>query len=309
MKRHQVWSIVLAGGDGQRLRRLATDRSGRPIPKQFWEFDGQRSLLNATLERMGPLVPRRRAVPVVARDHHRWWRTELQGVPHENVVVQPENRGTAAGVLLPLMRVVDHDRNAIVAVLPSDHWVRDGETLRRSVATACAAARDDDRRLILLGMEAADGDVEYGWIMPRSIGAPGLCAVDSFVEKPGREKCRELRRQGALINSMIIVARAATLLNMFYLAVPRLLWEFVKAHESDEGGGFDEVYEFLPRQDFSRDVLEPLADRLTVLPVPECGWTDVGTPERVARVRRADRHPLRVRRAAAGGSQGVSVER
>lgn len=308
---NQVWSIVLAGGDGQRVRSLATDRSGRPIPKQFWEFDGRRSLLGATLDRMGPLIPRRRAVPVVARDHHRWWRTEFHGLPDRNVVVQPANRGTAAGVLLPLMRVIERDRNAVVVVLPSDHWVDDDETLRRSVATATAAVRDDSHRLVLLGMEPADGDIEYGWIVPRSIGAPGLCAVARFVEKPRAEVCHGLRADGALVNSMIVVARASTLLNLFYLATPRLLWEFVKAHENAEGDGLDSLYEFLPTQDFSRDVLEPLGDRLTVLPVPDCGWTDVGTPNRVARVRRTERGPLRIRRAAAGAprADAVSVRR
>jgi mannose-1-phosphate guanylyltransferase len=195
----------------------------------------------------------------------------------------------------------------VVVVLPSDHWVDDDETLRRTVATAAAAVRDDGHRLILLGMEPADGDTEYGWIVPRSTGAPGLCAVEQFVEKPRAEVCRRLRADGALVNSMIVVARASALLNLFYLATPRLLWEFVQAHENAEGDGLDSLYEFLPKQDFSRDVLEPLGDRLTVLPVPECGWTDVGTPNRVARLRRAERGPLRVRRAAAGATRADGV--
>src|SRR5574341_1084165 len=93
-----AWAIVLAAGDGTRLRELTGD-----VPKQFCRLAGERSLLALALARAGRVAARERTLVVVAERHRRWWAGELAGHPAENVLVQPENRGTAAGILLPLL--------------------------------------------------------------------------------------------------------------------------------------------------------------------------------------------------------------
>ena len=283
MNSDRVWSIVLAGGDGRRVRELSQDLSGRPVPKQYWRFNGGPSLLRSTLERVRPLVPLERTIPVVAAAHVRWWSTELADVPHRNVVAQPSNRGTAAGVLLPLLHVLEADRDAIVVVIPSDHFVEDEEVLRASVRSAIDATARTRDRVTVLGMRPGHDNAEYGWIVPGRSRTGPTCDVERFVEKPDAGLARELRDAGGLINTMMLVAHGRTLLNLFYLAVPHLLLDFA-AHLDGESGSIASIYESLPIRDFSRDVLEPMAHRLTVLEVPPCGWTDVGTPFRVARL-------------------------
>src|SRR5262245_39381555 len=116
------WALVLAAGDGTRLRELTT-RNGIATPKQYCSLRGGRSLLGDVLARAGRCVPRRRIVVVVAEQHRRFWERELADFPPENIVVQPSNRGTAAGILLPLLTVLERDPGARLAVLPSDHFV------------------------------------------------------------------------------------------------------------------------------------------------------------------------------------------
>lgn len=299
MTSNRVWSIVLAGGDGRRVRELSRDPSGLPVPKQYWRFNGGPSLLRCTLDRVRPIVPPERTLPVVAAAHVRWWAGELRELPHRNVVVQPTNRGTAAGVLLPLLRLLESDRDALVVLLPSDHFVRDEEILRATLRKAVDEVEHDRDRVVLLGMVPDRNDTEYGWIVPARPPRSGSRAVDEFVEKPDAVESERLRERGAVVNSMILVARGRTLLNLFYLATPRLLLHFA-AHLDGEGGDLGGIYEALPVRDFSRDVLAPMAHRLSVLEVPACGWTDVGTPFRVARLletnaTRPGSAPLRLR--------------
>ena len=106
------WAIVLAAGAGTRIRHFMTDAGGRAIPKQFCPIDGSRTMLDWSIERAASLVPRPRIVVVVADQHRIWWEGKLEGIPQENVVVQPENRGTAIGVLLPLLVVLRRDPDA-----------------------------------------------------------------------------------------------------------------------------------------------------------------------------------------------------
>ena len=98
--------IVLAAGDGTRLQELTT-RNGIATPKQYCSLRGGGSLLGDALARAARCVPRKRVLVVVAEEHRRFWERELVDFPAENVVVQPRNRGTAAGILLPLMRVLE----------------------------------------------------------------------------------------------------------------------------------------------------------------------------------------------------------
>jgi mannose-1-phosphate guanylyltransferase len=140
--RNRTWAIVLAGGEGSRLSNLTTTRSGVRVPKQFCSLAGGPSLLRQTIERAAALAPRAQIAVVVAEAHRAFWRDELADLPAENVLVQPEGRGTAPGILLPALHVARRDPGAKLAVLPSDHHVENEAAL---AATRCAASPDGSR--------------------------------------------------------------------------------------------------------------------------------------------------------------------
>lgn len=120
-----LWAVVLAAGDGIRVRAWTKDPSGAPIPKQYCCFWGAKTMLGWALERATALVPPERVAVIVADQHRGFWQKELLGLPAENVVVQPRNRGTTAGVLLPVPQILlRRDPQARFLVLPSDHYVR-----------------------------------------------------------------------------------------------------------------------------------------------------------------------------------------
>src|SRR5690554_3800827 len=121
----ELWALVLAGGDGRRLQELTRRLAGRPIPKQYCRIAGDRSMLEATLDRIAPLVPRERTLVIVNRDHLDLARSQLAGLPPENMLVQPSNRDTGPGLLWSLLALERRAPGALLATLPSDHYIAD----------------------------------------------------------------------------------------------------------------------------------------------------------------------------------------
>ena len=285
----EAWAIVLAGGDGTRVRDLTRGPNGASAPKQYCTFGGSRSLLGLALDRARSVVGPDRVVAVVADQHRLWWEAELGrvpgGIPAGNVVVQPDNRGTAVGVLLGLLHVVSRQGSlARVLVLPSDHAVADEETLAWHLERGLLAARQDPGRVVLLGMTPEAPDTDYGWIVS-SDAAGGLARpVVEFVEKPDTASSQRLMDRGALLNTFIFTARAATLLSLYQRVMPELLWRFLPRLSRPEAWARDvlqRLYRALRSRDFSKELLERCTECLSVVPVPPCGWSDLGTPARL----------------------------
>lgn len=271
------WAIVLAGGAGTRLASLTTC-GGVTVPKQFCTVNGGPTLLQLALRRAERAAGRRRVSIVVAPDHRQWWEEDLRGNAGASVVVQPHNRGTAAGVLLPLTAICAQDGDATVFILPSDHWVGDERTLNRELRRAGRAVDAEPDTVVLLGIEPDAPDPGYGWILPGPSTAPGVFRVETFIEKPAPRTALELLAAGAVWNSFLIAARARTLWALYEKRLPALWHRMRAALDADA----HEMYADLPSYDFSRDMLAGAEPLLRLLRVPECGWTDLGTPERVA---------------------------
>jgi mannose-1-phosphate guanylyltransferase len=97
--------LVLAGGEGRRLQSYVQQLRGEELPKQYVNFIGRRSMLEHTFHRVEQLIPAGRILTVVSRPHlaHAEVRRQLAARPRETLIVQPVNKETAPGILLPLM--------------------------------------------------------------------------------------------------------------------------------------------------------------------------------------------------------------
>lgn len=275
----RTWALVLAAGDGTRLASLTTGADGRSTPKQYCSLSGGRSLLGDALARAELLVPKERILVVVARRHAELWRHELAGHPAHNVIVQPENRGTAAGVLLPLVLLHARDPQASVYLVPSDHFVADEPRLAAAARAALGELRAGRHAVTLLGIAPDAPETGYGWILPGA-GAGAARRVERFVEKPELAAAHLLLDEGALWNSFLLLARVAPLLELAERRLPGLAFALHAALVAG-GDALDLLYADLPSHDFSRHLLQGSEDELRVTPVPHCGWSDLGTPERV----------------------------
>src|SRR6266481_6395303 len=119
----KLWGIVLAGGECARVRHFLQRLCGNRGIKQFCALIDSRSMLEHTLARVERLIPRERILVVVSRNHREEVTQQLAHWPTDNVIVQPANRDTAPGILLPLAHISYRDPSATVAVFPSDPFV------------------------------------------------------------------------------------------------------------------------------------------------------------------------------------------
>jgi mannose-1-phosphate guanylyltransferase len=281
-----TWVVVLAGGEGSRLRSLTTSASGVTVPKQFCSLQGGPSLLQKAVQRALAIAPMRHICAVVAAQHRLWREAQLQHLLADNVIEQPQNRGTAHGVLLPLLHIAARDPDANIMLLPADHYVRDEAVFANALRRAAACAASDRNGVYLLGIEPNEPDTELGYIVPEQSVRYQPSRVIEFIEKPTVDKARLLLARGALWNTFIVASSASALLGLY---AQRFLSTILRMrHAVDHQGSMsdasilDDLYQQLPSRDFSREVLEGQETRLQVLPVPPCGWTDLGSPQRVA---------------------------
>lgn len=273
----RTFALVLAGGSGTRMAQLTNSADGRALPKQYWSLYSGRSLLGDALARARALVPAARTFVVVASEHREHWQRELRDHPRVNILVQPANRGTAAGLAFGVLSILTRDPAATILVLPSDHFVADEDALRPALAAALTRAARG--HLVLLGIEPEVPETQYGWILPESLGRES--AVRTFVEKPSLAQAEELHERGALWNSFLFAVQGRAWLQRVERRLPNLIAALHPPIARSDRAALESVYDTLPSHDFSREVLQGDERGLLVQRVPPCGWTDLGTPERV----------------------------
>ena len=286
--RSNIWALVLAAGDGKRLEPLTSAYGGPAIPKQYCSLRPGPSLLHDALRRALAVTTHQRTCVVVAEKHRCWWAAQSRLLPPDNVIVQPENRATGVGILLPLLHILDRDARARIVILPSDHHVRVESCLVRSLRAALETIRLHEGRTLLLGVKPEEPDPELGYIVPGAANDPAALPVLQFIEKPSTTDALRLIERGALWNTFIIAGSIRGLLGLYERAVPELLTEMHRAVRRDReaasaGRSVTKLYARLRSVDFSHDILPGQESSIRVVRVPPCGWSDLGTPERVAR--------------------------
>jgi mannose-1-phosphate guanylyltransferase len=296
-----TWALVLAAGEGSRLHSLTRTQSGSPVPKQFCSLWQGPSLFHDALIRARAVASNEYICAVVARQHHGWWQGLTGLMPSANIIVQPHNRGTANGILLPLLHILARDPNAQIVILPSDHHVREEAVLAHALWRAVEQLRWRIDETVLLGLEPVESDSELGYIVPGDSDGRGALEVEQFVEKPTLAQAHEIIEHGGLWNAFILASSGQALLSLFRRRMPEIVSEMRAAvqhdlADPDEAPATAELYGTLPNIDFSRDILQGQERRLRVLPVAQCGWSDLGTPERIGQV--LDHGPRSERRNA-----------
>jgi mannose-1-phosphate guanylyltransferase len=285
--RPPLWVVVLAGGDGTRLAPLTRMLYGRPVPKQFATLVGDCSLLQQTLLRARALAPWGRILVVVNERHSDVARRQCDAVGRPRLVVQPENLGTAPGLLLALAHLRAAHATGRILVMPSDHFVRRPETFVGWLGDLTTADDGAGEGILLVGARPDGPQTDYGWIVPGApltSEPPPVHQVVRFVEKPHHDLACTLMRDGGVWNTFILLGDADAFWTAIARYLPHHVTRFADLARAVGSPGISAAlrttYRQLPPASLSVEVLER-ARRLRVAVAPPCGWSDWGTPDRV----------------------------
>ncbi len=284
----RVWPIVLAGGNGTRLSPMIKQWLGEAIPKQYCTFTGSRSMLEHTIHRAMQLSPPANISTVVTRGQEHYVRNQA-GLQGDRVIVQPANRDTAAGILLPLTYVREHDAEGTVVLYPADHFVYPEEAFAEVVRQAALAVELMPERIILLGVKPDRIEMDYGWIkLAEELGHNGkyrMWQVGGFVEKPAPTVQRSLRCEPALWNTMILIGKVDTIWKLGWKCLPSTMRQFELFEQSigseREEAVLETLYRVMSARNFSKDILEQVPDHLLVMEMEGIAWNDWGRAERI----------------------------
>jgi mannose-1-phosphate guanylyltransferase len=283
------WAVILAGGDGTRLRSLTRTITGDERPKQFCPILGRETLLDQTRERVALTIEKDKTLLVLTELHERFYQPLTKSVSPDLLLIQPVNRGTAPAILYPLLRIAAKSPAATVAFFPSDHHFSDDVRFMSYVEAGFETARRSPETVTLLGITPESPEVEFGWIEPHTKIPGGLpkavSRVRRFWEKPTLGVARNLMNRGCLWNSFVMVGRVDAFLRMAKRALPELYSSFgpiaTVFGTVSEREMLGKLYSEISDINFSQEVLAMRPDDLGVMKVDSVGWSDLGEPSRV----------------------------
>jgi len=284
-----LWSLVLAGGHGERLRAFTEQWFGAYRPKQYCAFMGKHSMIQHTWKRAKALSPSQQVVTVMDQSHWGYVRTQLIQETLGRVVWQPENRGTGPGVFPPLSYIRSHDPNATVVLWPADHFVFPADPLIQLIREAAALVHNEPQRMVLLTVPPQSREKDYGWVIPGALFSHhGECQVREvrrFVEKPQDSQLAEISLEGGQWNTLVVIANVQTLWEAGRQCIPEVVMP-LERHAGGIGTSsehliLNNLYRTMPTRNFSSDLLSLIPQQLTMMELTGVYWSDWGRPERI----------------------------
>ncbi len=286
------YAVIMAGGGGTRLWPV----SRKERPKQLLPLIGQETLFQSTVNRLEGLFPPENILVVTVEEQAREMRAQVPAIPDANYLIEPAPRGTASVVGLASALLHKRDPQAAMAVLPSDHFIRNRDLFHYLIRAALEVA--ENGYLVTLGITPTHPSIAYGYIQQ---GAPisggykyPVYAVKSFKEKPDEETAQKLLRAGDHSwNSGMFIWRADAVLAEIDKQMPALrsaLNTIALAWGSQaQSKVLEQQWHGLKVETIDYGVMEK-AERVAVLPAGGLGWSDVGSWESLFEVLLPDMH-------------------
>lgn len=274
-----TYAVIMAGGGGTRLWPV----SRKERPKQLLPLLDDKTLFQSTVTRLEKLFPAERILVVTVAEQAQVMQEQAPEIPPENYLIEPAPRGTASVVGLAAAVLMQRDPQAMMAVLPSDHFIRNRDLFHYLLRAAFEVA--ENRYLVTLGITPTYPSTAYGYIqqgeaLDGSFKYP-VYAVKRFVEKPDEQKAQEFLRKGDHSwNSGMFIWCAVDILNEIKKQMPSLSEAVTKIADVWDTPQRKEILDLLwydlKNVTVDYGIMEN-AEKVAVLPAGGLGWSDVGS--------------------------------
>jgi mannose-1-phosphate guanylyltransferase len=272
------YAVIMAGGAGTRF----WPRSRVAMPKQFLTLVGKQTMLQTTVNRIRSMIPDERILIITNEDYTGIVREQLPLLPAENIVGEPAGRNTAPVVAAAAAIIKSRDSDASMAVLPSDHYIRDEKTFLSVLESAFLKA-EAGHNLVTVGIRPYRPETGYGYIQVSDSSAETaghqVHEVKTFAEKPNLETALRFLESGDFLwNSGMFVWRSDVILKEFSQHLPQMHEQALRLAEGLESSPAEAIrtfYEEVDSVSIDYGIMEK-ADTVHVIPA-EFGWNDVGS--------------------------------
>jgi mannose-1-phosphate guanylyltransferase len=280
-------AVILAGGRGTRF----WPRSRTRTPKQLLNIVGDSTMLEQTVARLRPLIPADHIWTVTNSAQAAAVKRQVPAAAKVRVLSEPVGRNTAAAIALAAIHVrhAEKGRDALLAVLPADHYIADGDAYRKIVSAALDMAHTP-QRMVVLGIPPTRPDTGFGYIERtgealHSKGQP-IFAVRRFTEKPRAAVAQEYVDSGKYQwNAGMFFWRVSTFLDNLKRHLPKTLTalESLSEHigKRTYAAKLNKIYRQLENISVDYAILEPAtreSESPSVFVIPaEIGWSDIGS--------------------------------
>lgn len=274
-----VYAVIMAGGGGTRFWPWSREKT----PKQLLPIVSSRTMIEETVSRLHPFLPLERILVVTSGSQINKIRRVLDSLPPTNFLVEPEGRNTAPCLGLAAFRLKQLHPEAIMVVLPADHFIADQQKFLKTLKVATAFAQKEDF-LITLGLQPTAPETGYGYIqkgelLTRMQGIE-IFKAKAFREKPNRELALTYLEEGNYLwNSGMFVWRVGTFLKALETCLPELYQEMAMLPEilgtAKERRLLSKIYASCPAISVDYGVMEKAANVAMIQ--ANFPWDDVGS--------------------------------
>ncbi len=287
-------AVIMAGGAGTRFWPLS--RAARP--KQLLNLIGARSMIQATIDRLGDLVPRQRVLVLTNKALVRQLAEQLPELAAEAIVGEPCKRDTAPCIGLAAALLRHQDADATMVVMPADHVIQPAQQFRAAVQRAVDLVQQQPARIVTFGIRPTYAAESFGYIeRGEALAAAGdesgdgVFRVRMFREKPTAEVAEQYLAAGDFYwNSGIFVWKASTVLDALSQYEPEMyrhLDTIASAIGSDHfAATMESEFAAIDGKSIDYAVMERYPE-VVVIEAP-FDWDDVGSWQSLARLRDAD---------------------
>jgi len=282
LRQKNIWATILAGGSGSRLWPL----SRQHLPKQFLSLNGDKSLLQTTINRLSPVIDARNIL-IVTQENHAKGEAYHALLPYQSLF-EPVGRNTAPAIALAAAYLMSDGSNPIMVVLPADHIIKDEVRFREHLNIAIEAA--ESGKLITFGIQPTRPDTGFGYIKIKGdfthtadtgSHTSDIYEVERFTEKPDDTTAERFINEGNYYwNSGMFVWRASVILaeiQQYLPAVHRVIQTIISESRSTETfqQAVEKHFADMPSISIDYGVLEK-SSRVSLIPC-DIGWNDVGS--------------------------------
>lgn len=278
MSKNSVYGIILAGGRGERFWPLSTSQR----PKQFLRLISDKMMLEETIDRVLPIIPRENFRIVTSQNMTDLIVKSIKGMKESNILGEPEGRNTCLAIGLAAVHLQKENPNSVMVVLSADHLIRPPERLRDLISAGVEMAAAEDK-LITLGIIPTRPETAYGYIrvgeIHKKVADMAVFEVAAFTEKPKAAVAHEYYFSGAYLwNSGMFIWSVSSILKAIDTCQPAMgkaLQEYLSRIGSKrEEKARKELYEKALSISIDVAVLENAKNVLTIK--ADIVWDDIG---------------------------------